>query len=97
MVVNGKYQRGVARSHARANLVSRALFPGFGGGAGSANWRHCFEGLQQIVLCNVTFTRSEAVVAKLYITPDIYSSAVVFSFKTIDDTISIARYLDQCT
>ena len=46
MVFYEKYQRGVARSHARANLVSRALFPGFGGGAGIANWRHCFEGLQ---------------------------------------------------
>ena len=46
MVVYEKYQRGFARSHARANLVSRALFPGFGGGAGIANWRHCFEGLQ---------------------------------------------------
>ena len=42
-VVYEKYQRGVARSHARANLVPRALFPGFGGGAGIANFATLFR------------------------------------------------------
>ena len=85
MVVYEKYQRGFARSHARANLVSRALFPGFGGGAGIANWRHCFEGLQHYFNIATSLHCRRILGGRNLVRVRNVVVAAIFDFMTVED------------